>query len=36
MEDKILILLSSAETDYSTVKTFTVLEAVQKIMQLFN
>ena len=36
MTDKILSLLSSPETEYNAVKTFTVQEAVQKIIQMFD
>ena len=36
MAEKARILLTSSETDYNTVKTFTVFESVQEIMALFS
>jgi glycosyltransferase involved in cell wall biosynthesis len=36
MAEKARKLLSSPDTDYSAVKTFTVADSVQKIMQLFD
>jgi glycosyltransferase involved in cell wall biosynthesis len=36
MAEKARSLLTNPETDYGTVKTFTVQESAQKIMQLFS